>query len=79
MSRKLRAKAGVPGDIIFVLGRNKRARLNLRGQSLLRLFRIFRGGFPLARYSHVMLVLSPGLVIHADGSRSRFNLSQTLC
>jgi hypothetical protein len=67
MSRKLRAKAGVPGDIIFVLGRNKRARLNLRGQSLLRLFRIFRGGFPLARYSHVMLVLSPGLVIHADG------------
>jgi hypothetical protein len=67
MSRKLRAKAGVTGDIIFVLGSNKRERLNLRGQSLLRLFRIFRGGFHPARYSHVMLVLSPGLVIHADG------------
>jgi hypothetical protein len=27
----------------------------------------FRGGFHPARYSHLMLVLSPGLVIHADG------------
>jgi hypothetical protein len=67
MALRIGVRAGLPGDIVFITSNSIRAKLNLTGQDLLRSSWIRRGKINRARYSHVMLVLSPGLVVHADG------------
>lgn len=55
------------GDVILIFTRGSRAQLNVAGQSLMRLRALLSGGYSRARYSHVMLGISPGVVVHSDG------------
>ena len=56
-----------PGDVILIFTKGKRARINIVGQSVMRLRRILTGTYRQSRYSHVMLGVSAGIVVHADG------------
>jgi hypothetical protein len=56
-----------PGDVILVFTGGKGGVLNILGQTLLRVGAILSGDSSRARYSHVMLGFSQGVVIHADG------------
>lgn len=60
-----------PGDIILVFTPGARSKLNVAGQSVMRLRDIFRGEYTRSRYSHVMLGVSQGVVIHADGKTTK--------
>jgi hypothetical protein len=55
------------GDIIFLFTQAKRAQINISGQSFMRLGSILVGDYRRSRYSHVMLGISQGVVIHSNG------------
>jgi hypothetical protein len=57
-----------PGDIIFVYSKSTRGSLNLASQQLFSLYRYKLREMSIARYTHVLLALDYGLVIHADGT-----------
>lgn len=56
------------GDVIFVLNESKHARASVVVQTVLRLGDLLAGRRGIAAYSHVMLGISQGIVIHADGA-----------
>ena len=62
------------GDIVLVLGADKDTPLIRAAQDLLRLPSILGGAAGGSRYSHVMLGVAPGVVIHADGKSVKMEL-----
>ncbi len=71
---RLSTSAARPGDVLFVYHKGPGAWITRLGQRAIRA--IFAPGRPPApsRYSHVALATNPGVLLHADGKRTLFQV-----
>jgi hypothetical protein len=68
MMAGLSTSAARAGDVILVHSDSKRGKFNVIGQRILKAWQLLGRGSHLTGYSHVMLCVEQGVVIHADGS-----------